>query len=163
MMSDFNTRKTERSTTTWLTPPWMLEMLGPFDLDPCAAVGRPWDCATINYTVEDNGLALPWGDRVWCNPPYGREAAAFMERMAEHNGPGLALVFMRPDTRWFQDAVLKTARYLFMLRGRVRFCHLDGSPAAAPNAASCLVAWDRSERRLLRELESGGKGKLAIL
>ena len=86
-----------------------------------------------------------------------------MERMAEHNGPGLALVFMRPDTRWFQDAVLKTARYLFMLRGRVRFCHLDGSPAAAPNAASCLVAWDRSERRLLRELESGGKGKLAIL
>ena len=39
-----------------------------------------------------------------------------MSRMAEHNGPGLALVFMRPDTRWFQDAVLKTARYLFMLR-----------------------------------------------
>ena len=131
-MADFNTRKTERSTTTWLTPPWMLEMLGPFDLDPCAAVGRPWDCATINYTVEDNG-------------------------------PGLALVFMRPDTRWFQDAVLGTARYLFMLRGRVRFCYLDGRPGQAPNAASCLVAWDRSERKLLRELERSGKGKMAIL
>ena len=95
--------------------------------------------------------------------PNGREAAAFMERMAAHNGPGLALVFMRPDTRWFQDAVLKTARYLFMLRGRVRFCYLDGSPGQAPNAASCLVAWDRSERKLLRELERSGKGKLAIL
>lgn len=142
-MADFNTRKTERSTTTWLTPPWMLEMLGPFDLDPCAAVGRPWDCASLNYTVEDNGLQLPWSDRVWCNPPYGREAAAFMERMAAHNGPGLALVFM--------------------LRGRVRFCYLDGLPGQAPNAASCLVAWDRSERKLLRELERSGKGKLAIL
>lgn len=26
-----------------------------------------------------------------------------------------------------------------------------------------VVAWDRSERKLLRELERGGKGKLAIL
>lgn len=98
-MNVFNTQKTEKSTTTWLTPPWMLEMLGPIDLDPCAAVGRPWDCATINYTVEDNGLALPW----------------------------------------------------------------DGRPGQAPNAASCLVAWDRSERKLLRELERSGKGKMAIL
>ena len=66
------------------------------------------------------------------------------ERRAEMNGDFvLAVALARP--------------------GRVRFCHLDGSPAAAPNAASCLVAWDRSERRLLRELESGGKGKLAIL
>lgn len=49
-MSDFNTQKTKDTTTTWLTPPWMLDMLGPFDLDPCAAVGRPigWtDCERL--------------------------------------------------------------------------------------------------------------------
>lgn len=161
-MDNFNTRTTQDTTSTWLTPPDLLSKLGSFELDPCAAINRPWDCAQNNYTITDNGLILPWHGRVWCNPPYGKEAAAFMARMAEHSN-GLALIFMRPDTRWFQDMVLATAQYLFLLRGRIRFCRIDGTPGQAPNAASCLVAWSNSELPLLESLESERMGKLVYL
>jgi hypothetical protein len=112
--------------------------------------------------VEENGLLRAWHGRVWLNPPYGKDAEPFVARMVEHR-LGLALIFMRSDTRWFQDAVLATAKYVFLLRGRVRFCRIDGTPGQAPNAASCLVAWDESELALLQSLEAQGEGKLTYL
>lgn len=143
-MSDFNTRLTATSTETWITPREVLRELGHFDLDPCAALHQPWVTADRMLTVKDNGLLHPWSGRVWLNPPYGKAAEAFMERMTAHDGAGLALVFMRSDTRWFQDAVLATARYLLLWRGRIRFCREDGTPGQAPNAASVLVAWSEA-------------------
>lgn len=50
----------------WLTPPEIIKALGPFDLDPCAPVNRPWETAAKHYTVLDNGLTKPWHGRVWC-------------------------------------------------------------------------------------------------
>lgn len=47
----------------WLTPPEILRALGPFDLDPCAPVIRPWETAATHYTVEDDGLSKPWVGR----------------------------------------------------------------------------------------------------
>jgi len=45
----------------WLTPPYIIACLGPFDLDPCAAPEpRPWATAKRHYTREHNGLAKPW-------------------------------------------------------------------------------------------------------
>lgn len=78
-------------------------------------------------------------------------------------GGGIALIFMRSDTRWFQEAVLETARALFLWRGRIRFCREDGTPGQAPNAASCLAVWDARELELLWRLEAMGKGKVAML
>ena len=163
-MNTFNTAKTAQTTNVWLTPRYVLDLLGHFDTDPCAATVRPWDCARINYTEADNGLLLPWEGRVWLNPPYGNEAEAFMERMSMHQGGGLALIFMRSDTRWFQRCVLHRARYLFLWRGRIRFCRPDGeTPGNQPNAPSCLVAWDNQEAALLYTLQKQGYGKVAVL
>ena len=161
-MDLFNTKTTPQTTDTWLTPPYLLSKLGKFDLDPCAAINRPWDCAAINYTEYENGLSKPWQGRVWCNPPYGKKAESFMQKMSEHQN-GLALVFMRPDTRWFQDTILSTAKYIFLLRGRIRFCRIDGTPGQAPNAASCLVAWNIEEQQLLASLEAENMGKLLYI
>jgi hypothetical protein len=76
-------------TDVWLTPPAIIEALGgasSFDLDPCASSDRPWPTARRHYTVEDNGLILPWFGRVWMNPPYSNPLIArFMGRMAAHN------------------------------------------------------------------------------
>jgi hypothetical protein len=47
-----------------ITPRWLLDRLGPFDLDPGAADPRPWDCARVNITERENGLAHPWRGRV---------------------------------------------------------------------------------------------------
>jgi len=44
-----------------LTPRWLLDRLGQFDLDPCAATVRPWDCAARNLVEADDGLAVDWG------------------------------------------------------------------------------------------------------
>ena len=76
----------------WLTPPDLLRQLGEFDLDPCAPVTRPWDMAAEHFTMLDDGLKRPWHGRVWLNPPYGKHAAAWLDRLADH-GRGTALIF----------------------------------------------------------------------
>lgn len=39
----------------WLTPPEIVSALGPFDLDPCSPVERPWPTAAQHFTVRDEG------------------------------------------------------------------------------------------------------------
>ena len=56
----------------WLTPPYVIESLGEFDLDPSSPINRPFETAKNYYTILDNGLAQEWEGRVWCNPPYGK-------------------------------------------------------------------------------------------
>lgn len=138
------------TTTTWLTPPKLIEDLGPFDLDPCAAVNQPWRTAERQYTTQDDGLAQEWTGSVWLNPPYGRDTKHWMSRMAEHNS-GIALVFVRTDTRWWLESVWKKATGVYFLSGRLRFHHACGNVAAAnAGAASALVAYGTEDYRLQR-------------
>lgn len=83
MDTSFET-KGDYSKDEWLTPPEIIRALGDFDLDPCAPVVRPWDMAKKHYTYLDNGLMMPWEGRVWCNPLYGRQTAAWLEKCAIH-------------------------------------------------------------------------------
>jgi hypothetical protein len=64
------------------TPKWIIDAIGPFDLDPAAADPRPWDCAQHNYTAADDGLSQPWHGRVFLNPPFNRyEVGRWIERL----------------------------------------------------------------------------------
>jgi hypothetical protein len=81
----------------WLTPKWIVDALGPFDLDPCAPTVRPWPTAEKHYTVLDDGLSLAWSGRVWLNPPYGKRTSRWLWRLTQH-GDGIALVFARSGT-----------------------------------------------------------------
>lgn len=136
-VDSMNTPRTAESTNTWITPRDVLAPLGHFDLDPCAADAMPWPTADRMLTKADDGLAHEWKGRVWLNPPYGREAEPFVRRMAEHDGGGLALLFMRSDSRWFQDFALARARFLFLYRGRIRFCREDGAQGGGTERAEC--------------------------
>lgn len=145
----------------WLTPPAILEALGPFDLDPCAAVNQPWQTARRHYTVEDNGLAQPWDGRVWCNPPYGLAAAQWLALCA-HHGNAIALIFARTETRMFFDHVWAKADALLFLEGRLHFHHIDGSRAKANSGApSVLVAYGKNNVAAL--ITSGIPGRLIHL
>lgn len=142
----------------WLTPPDVLRALGPFDLDPCAPVARPWPMAAAHYTLHDDGLRQPWQGRVWCNPPYGRETGAWLERLATH-GDGIALIFARTETEMFHAWVWERADAVLFLRGRLHFHHVDGRRADANGGApSCLVAYGARNVRALEE--SGLPGRL---
>lgn len=65
-MKDFNTRKTEETTNTWLTPPAIVKALSHFDLDPCTPPVMPWQLTPHRYTEADDGLKQPWAG-IWCN------------------------------------------------------------------------------------------------
>lgn len=118
--------RTDDSTDSWITPKWLIDRLGPFDLDPCQCIPQPWPCAKYFYTIEDNGLLQHWRGFVWCNPPYGKQTDAWLNRMANH-GNGIALVFARTETRSFFKNVWPHASAILFLKGRLTFCRPDGS------------------------------------
>jgi hypothetical protein len=133
----------------WLTPRWILDALGVFDLDPCAAPG--WPTAKRHILLPADGLAADWGEgRVFLNPPYSREAVKWIAKLADH-GQGTALVFARTETAWFVDQVWRRASALLFLHGRVRFLLPDGTPyhdnAGAP---SVLAAYGQADAEVLR-------------
>ena len=157
----------------WLTPPEILKRLGHFDLDPCAPINRPWPTASQHYTVNDNGLLKLWTGRVWCNPPYGAEAAKWLCRCAGH-GNAVALIFARTETKMFFDWVWRHAHALLFIEGRLFFHHVDGTRAAHNGGApSVLVAYGQNNADALRtcgipgafvELKGGrGDGQLRML
>lgn len=123
----------------WITPPEIIADLGPFDLDPCASQTQPWPTAAKMYT--DSGLLRPWEGYVWLNPPYGKIAAAWLQRLSAH-GNGIALIFARTETSWFFKWVWEQANAVRFLRGRLTFYRPDGSkPRANSGAPSILVAY----------------------
>lgn len=139
-----------------------MDELGPFDLDPCAADPRPFDCATVNYTEADDGLSKPWRGFVWCNPPYGPWVGTWLERMRQH-AHGIALVFARTETKAMQ-AALHAADAVFFLAGRLKF--LRGKPpfdsdnnAGAP---SMLLGYGTTARVKLLNFNSKRDGMLYL-
>ena len=146
------------ATDVWLTPPEILAAVGPFDLDPCAPLNRPWDMASEHLTIEDDGLSIPWHGFVWCNPPFGPEADKWLQRMAEH-GNGIALVPARTETRWFVSNVWESADAVLFLHGRPHFHHADGTRGKANSGAPiCLIAYGLHAVGVLAEC--GLKGSL---
>jgi len=129
-------------TGVWLTPRYILDALGPFDLDPCAAPNPAfWPTARRHIAPPDNGLAADWAGRVWLNPPYSTEVRLWLAKLAAH-GHGTALIFARTDTSWFADSVWSTASAALFLRGRIRFHRPDGTLAEDNGGApSVLVAY----------------------
>ena len=148
------------STDEWYTPRWIIDLLGPFDTDPCSPVVPPYEIAPISYNEEQNGLTYDWQGVVWMNPPYSRKPLRqFCEKMARH-GNGLALLMNRQDNLLWQEVIFPSARSMLFMRHRVKFLRPDGT-TGSPCYGSCLVAWgDECDRRLR---QSGIEGKYDVL
>jgi hypothetical protein len=145
----------------WLTPPEILAALGPFDLDPCAPINRPWKMAKKHYTIEDSGLMQPWHGRVWLNPPYGSQTGVWLQRLADH-GNGIALIFARTETDMFFQYVWPKADAILFIQGRLYFHHVDGERAKANSGApSVLIAYGSNNVQSLKD--SNIKGALICL
>jgi len=147
-----NTAVTEE---TWLTPRAIIEDLGPFDLDPCAAPEpRPWPTARRHIVLPEDGLLMPWEGFVWMNPPYGRQTYDWMNRLANH-GNGIALIFARVETDAFEVA-WKHADAVTFLPKRVEFCRRDGSVERNAGTGSALIGFGRDAVDRLRSSRLGG-------
>lgn len=137
----------------WLTPPEIIKALGDFDLDPCAPAVRPWDMAKRHFWAE--GLDMPWEGRVWCNPPFGREAVKWLRKLAAH-GDGIGLVPARTETAMFYEVVWPLADAVCFIKGRPHFHYVNGDRAAANSGAPiCLVAYGAANVKALKRADLG--------
>jgi hypothetical protein len=133
-----------------LTPRWLIDRLGPFDLDPCAAEPRPWDCAAENWT--ERGLDREWRGLIWLNPPFNRYVVAqWIDRLAHHPEGGIALLHARTETDWFEP-IWRAASAILFMADRIKFCRPDGTEQPANSGAPpVLVAFGyRASDRLVR-------------
>jgi hypothetical protein len=148
-------------STTWLTPPAILDALGgwqSFALDPCAAPDpRPWPTARrMNAEADADGLAIEWAGRVFLNGPYGSELAAWLEKMGRHNH-GTALLFARTETDMFARHVWQRASGLLFLEGRLHFHFPNGERAKAnAGAPSVLAAYGQEDMDRLAACDLAG-------
>lgn len=135
----------------WETPP---EVFAPlqrefrFTLDPCATVQNA-KCPRF-YTETMNGLAQSWaGERVFMNPPYGREIYAWTRKARIEAMAGVLVVGLLPastDLAWWHDDVIGHAEIRY-LRGRVRFL-TDGPYRASGFFPSVVVIWNIGKFRV---------------
>ena len=125
----------------WATPQKFFDDLNAefgFTLDPCCTHENA-KCAK-HYTQAENGLIQDWqGQRVFCNPPYGRGISAWVRKCYEESRKPDTLCVMlipaRTDTAWFHEWVWGKAEVRF-IRGRLKF---GGCPNAAPFPSMVVI------------------------
>jgi hypothetical protein len=119
-----------KTSDEWYTPRMIFDVLDiRFDLDP-ASCPRELSAVPADriYTVEDDGLALPWFGRVWLNPPFSKPTP-WVDRFIEH-GHGIALLPMSGTGKWV-DAIWAKADG-FALNRPIAFVGGDMSGRTAP-------------------------------
>ena len=112
------------ATPEWSTPQEFFDRLNAthrFTLDPCCTHQNA-KCVK-HYTAAENGLDHSWqGERVFMNPPYGREISAWMKKAYEESRGSafvVCLVPARTDTAWWHDYAIKGE--VTFIRGRLKF------------------------------------------
>jgi site-specific DNA-methyltransferase (adenine-specific) len=126
----------------WATPPAFFAALDAefhFTLDPCAT-RKNAKCSRF-YTIEDDGLTQNWGgQRVFCNPPYGRKIGAWVRKAYEESRkPGTLVVMLIPartDTAYFHDYIYHKAKEVRFIRGRL---HFNEAENAAPFPSMVVI------------------------
>lgn len=124
-------------TTVWETPPALflpLDREFSFTLDVAASASN----AKCDRFLDHAGDALShsWaGERVFCNPPYGRGLEAWLQKALEESRDHGALVVMvlpaRTGNAWFHRYVLHHAEVRF-IQGRLNFTLGGAGRANAP-------------------------------
>ena len=123
-------------TDEWETPQDLFDKLDSefhFTLDVCANA-QNHKCNQY-YTKADDGLKMPWGGVIWCNPPYGREVGKWVEKCAKCDGMAVMLLPARTDTRWFHEFIYNKAEVRF-IKGRLKF---GGSKNSAPFPSMVVI------------------------
>jgi len=127
-------------TDDWATPQNLfdeLDAIHNFTLDVAASSTNHKTSHWFGLDHEDpllrDGLAISWeNNRVWCNPPYGRQIKDWVKK-AHHESVNAEIVMLLPartDTAWFHDYAIR--HKVTFIRGRLKFGN-GMSPAPFPS------------------------------
>lgn len=140
----------------WYTPPHIFDALGiRFDLDPCSPGVGHWVPADTVYTIDDDGLSLPWSGCAFVNPPFGGRNGhvVWLKRFLDH-GNGVAVVRAYTSAGWFHDLAVKAETLLFP-KGKTKFIRPDGSIGKSPGHGVVLLGMGETANTAL---ENSGLG-----
>lgn len=131
--------------------------LGKFDMDPCACPEpRPWATAKNHIALPEDGLAVEWKGRVWCNPPYGPKVGEWMYRMGKHRS-GIGLIFARTETEWWTKSIWPMSDSVLFIAGRLNFYLPDGTESQYnAGGPSALIAFSPEDTEYLRRSDIAG-------
>lgn len=135
---------TPSGAVVWRTPRALYEALDrefDFTLDAAADDGNAVCDRFLD--AERDALAMPWaGERVFCNPPYGRDLGRWMEKAFTEASERGALVVMvvpaRTGNAWFHRWCLPHAEIRFIC-GRLNFTLGGGGRKNAPFDSMVVV------------------------
>ena len=116
----------------WATPQAFFDALNrefQFTLDACALPHNA-KCR-LYFTPQENGLLQDWsGHVVFCNPPFGRKIAVWVEKCyresQKENTKVVMLLPARTDTVYFHKYIYGIAEIRFV-KGRLKFGNASGS------------------------------------
>lgn len=119
------------------TPQYIIEALGPFDLDPCAGENTKIGNQNLWDGRCENGLHSIWNGFVFCNPPFSQKEI-WAKRMIEH-GNGILLLPERGSAPWFGEVAEKAGQY-FVMGKKINFI---GGPSSN-NVGSVLFPFGQT-------------------
>lgn len=125
----------------WSTPQELFADLDSefgFTLD---AAATPENAKCQKYFTEtDNGLAQSWiGERVFCNPPYGRAIGQWIKKAAISKAEIVVMLIpARTDTKAWHRWIFGNAEVRF-IEGRVRFVRSDKKLDNAPFPSAVVI------------------------
>lgn len=152
----------------WRTPPELHALIravlgGAIDLDPCASPDSRWHFAEEN--LSSAGLDVPWGGRVFVNPPYSQTKLWVAKAAAEwaKGQYGFSCVMLIPpsvDTAYWAQYLLpmpeaQGANIYATAVGRIAF-HDDTGPVKGNTKGSALVGWVEDPEAAAQALREAG-------
>jgi len=121
-----------------------------FTLDPCGYNGRKLKEDMKTNDIRESGidgLKMSWKDeRVFVNPPYGRELKHWVKKCYDERDNAEVIVLLIPsrtDTSYFHNYIYNCVDKLIFLRGRLKFIDLETLKAVGSSTFPSLLAiWD---------------------
>lgn len=154
-------------TDTWLTPQWIIDAIGPFDLDPCGFYspqhnGPVVKTANHYFTENDDGLKQSWNlfpdkepQMIFVNYPYS-DGKKWMEKVKKEYVPNkveiIVLNFVRSETVAWQKNV-KDATGINLINKRIKFLDSTGIERGNGNAPSALIAFGENAYERIKNVD----------
>lgn len=143
----------------WETPKWLFTRLhNVLDFTVDAAAGEDNARLPHYWTKDKDALTQDWSkDRVFCNPPYGREISHWVKKAYDAALAGCEctalLIPARTDTTYWHQYVLPRENPILFLKGRIKF-ELEGKAFSTATFPSAVVFFLNSAK-LTRSVYNG--------